>query len=145
MASQVSLPNMSALRPWLHARRGPSDLWTRSGRNFLVHDGVEQIGLDRPVGDWAYVLALLRERGITRAVQRRSALARRRNPLRKRILGYGPQDKVHVGKPAAAVLRGQATKVAGFVRGQVELRDHAGHGGDHAAELWHKEHVHHGG
>src|SRR5262249_12409108 len=46
MASQVSLPNMSALQPWANSRARAFDIWPRTGRKLLIHDGVEQVRID---------------------------------------------------------------------------------------------------
>src|SRR5262245_46342181 len=131
MASQVSLPNMSPLRPRTTRRARAFDIWPRTGRKLLAHDRIEQVRIDVAVGERAYVAALLAKREITRSVQCRSALARRANPLRKRIWQYGTHSEIHVGKAAAAVLRGLTIKLAGLVGCQVQLRDHSVHRGDH--------------
>src|SRR5215475_14044581 len=144
MASQVSLPNMSPLRPRTARRARAFDIWPRTGWKLLIHHRVEQVRVDAAKGERTYVAALLAKREITRSVQCRSALSRGGNPLRKRVFGYGTHGEIHVGKAAAAVLRGLAIKLAGLIGGQVQLRDHSVHRGDHGAELRHKEHVHHG-
>src|SRR5262249_47274015 len=140
IASQVSLPNMSALRPRTTRRARAFDVWPRTGRKLLVHDRIKQARINRAIGERTYVAALLAQREIARSVQCRSALARAGNPLCESVLGHRAHREVHVGKAAAAVLRGLAVKLAGLVRRQVELRDHSVHGGDHRAELRHEEH-----
>src|SRR5262249_51995272 len=138
IACHVSLPNISGLRA--RTNRGPraSDIRARTGRKLLVHNGIEQGRIDGAVGEGTYLAALLAKREVTRSVQCRSGLAHPRNPLGKRVLGYGTQDEVHVGKPVAAELRGLAIKLAGLVRGQMQLRDHSVHCSDHRAELRHE-------
>src|SRR5262245_53534798 len=142
MASQVSLPNISPLRSRTNRRAGAFDIWARAGRQLLAYDCIEQARIDRAISEWSYILALLAKRKVARSVQRRSGLARSSNPLCKHVLGHGTHHEIHVGKSAAAVLRGLAIKFAGLVGRQVQLRDHSVHRGDHAAELRHKEHVH---
>src|SRR5262245_14485240 len=142
MASQVSLPNISPLRSRTNRRAGAFDIWARAGRQLLAYNCIEQARIDRAISEWTYIFALLAKRGIARSVQRRSTLARSSDPLCKLVLGHGTHLEIHVGKSAAAVLRGLAIKFAGLVGRQVQLRDHSVHRGDHAAELRHKEHVH---
>src|SRR5215831_17925630 len=144
MASQVSLPNISPLRSRTNRRAGAFDIWARAGWQLLAYNCIEQACIDRAISEWRYIFALLAKRKIARSVQRRSALARSSDPLCKRVLGHGTHHEIHVGKSAAAVLRGLAVKFARLVGRQVQLRDHSVHRGDHAAELRHKEHVHHG-
>src|SRR5215510_2760600 len=102
MASQVSLPNMSALQPWANSRARAFDIWPRTGRKLLIHDGVEQARIDAAIGERPYVAGLLAEREVTRPIQCRSALARRGNPLRESVWGHSAHREVHVGKAAAA-------------------------------------------
>src|SRR5262245_55226842 len=141
MASQVSLPNMSALRPRTNRGARAFDIWPRTGRKLLIHDRVEQGRVDAAIGERTYVAALWAKREVTRSVQCRSALSRGGNPLRKRVFGYGTHGEIHVGKAAAAVLRGLAIKLAGLIGGQVQLRDHSVHRGDYGAELRQKDNV----
>src|SRR5262245_9591617 len=110
MASQVSLPNMSALRPRTNRRARAFDVWPRTRRKLLVHDRIEQARINRAIGERTYVTALLAQHEITRSVQCRSALARAGNPLCKGVLGNRAHREVHVGKAAATVLRGLAIK-----------------------------------
>src|SRR5262245_66144168 len=124
---------MSALRPRTNARA--FDVWPRTRRKLLAHNRIEQARINRAVGERAYVAALLAKREVTRSVQCRSALARAGNPLRESVTGHRAHREVHVGKAAAAVLRGLAVKLPGLVGRQVELRDHSVHRGDHRAEL----------
>src|SRR5262249_30610295 len=138
IASQVSLPNISALRPWRNRRTRASGAWARTGRKLLIRDSVEQVRIDATIGERPYGAALLAEREVTRPVQGQSALARGGNPLSKGVFRYGTHHEIHVGKAAAAVLRGLAIKLAGLVGCQVQLRDHSVHRGDHRAELRHE-------
>src|SRR5512133_2437974 len=144
IASQVSLPNMSPLR--LRAERGARafDMRPGTGRKLLVYDGIEQGRIDRAISERTYICALLAKREVTRPVQRRCSLARPGDPLFECVLRDGTHHEIHVGKPVTAKLRGLAIELPGFVRRKVKLGDHSVHGGDHAAELRHKEHVHHG-
>src|SRR5215211_2423880 len=144
IACQVSLPNMSAHRPWTNRCARASDIRAWTARKLLVHNRTEQACIDRAVGEGTYIVALLAKRGIAGSVQCRSGLARRGYPLRKGVLGYGMHREAHVGEAVAAELGGLAIKFAGLVGGEVQLRDHSIHGGDHAAELRHEEHVHDG-
>src|SRR5262249_34567841 len=141
ITSQVSLPNMSALRPRTNRRARAFDVWPRTRRKLLVYDRIEQARINRAIGERTYVAALLAQREVTRSVQCRSALARAGDPLRESVLGHRAHREVHVGKAAAAVLRGLAIELSGLVGRQVELRDHSVHRGDHRAELRHEEHV----
>src|SRR5262249_2729845 len=125
MASQVSLPNMSPLRPRTTRRARAFDIWPGTGRKLLAHDRIEQVRIDVAVGERAYVAALLAKREVTRSVQCRSALSRGCNPLCKRVFGYGTHGEIYVGKAAAAVLRGLTIKLAGLVGCQVQLRYHS--------------------
>src|SRR5262249_54191189 len=131
IASQVSLPNMSALRLRTNRRARAFDIWPRTGRKLQVHDRIKQARINRAIGERTYVAALLAQREITRSVQCRSGLAHARNPLRESVSGHRPHREVHVGKAAAAVLCGLAIKLAGLVRRQMQLRHHSVHRGDH--------------
>src|ERR687887_139600 len=110
IASQVSLPNISVPRPRMSPRAR-----ARTGRKLLGRDRIEQRRIDRSVSERAHRFALLRKRRVARAVECLPALARGGDPLRKRVPGYGTHHEIHVGEPAAAVLRGLAIKVAGLV------------------------------
>src|SRR5262249_58289699 len=118
--------------------------WDGTGRKLSIHARVDEVRVAAAKGERTYVAAWLAKREITRSVQCRSARSGGGNPLRKRVFGSGTHGEIHVGKTAAAVLRGLTIKLAGLVGCQVQLRDHSVHRGDHGAELRHKEHVHDG-
>src|SRR5262245_14680310 len=123
IASQVSWPNISVPRPRMNPRASAPGARARTGRKLLGRDRIEQRRIDGPVSERAHGFALLRKCRVARAVECLPALARRCNPLRERISRYCTYHEIHVGKPAAAVLRGLAIKLAGLVGGEMQLRD----------------------
>src|SRR5271163_4225093 len=71
-AAQVSLPNMSMLRPRGYARIGPPGLRARSRWQHLHGDLLEQFRRGRAIRERCDVHALLREISVARAIERRA-------------------------------------------------------------------------
>ncbi len=113
-------------------------------RHIALHHGLEEMRRDSAEGRWRSVFCSAAQAG-------RSAAASSFPPAACVVstqCGEGfrrQRDDVeaHVGEAVAAELRREAGIGAGLVGLQVQLRRHARHGVDLAAELRHEEAVHH--
>src|SRR5271167_4701301 len=143
MASQLSLPNMLVLRPWRYARIRPPALWAGSGRQLLSDDLVEQRGIRGAEGERTDVHALPGQRGVAFVIEGWAGAACGSNPGVKPLRRYCLHVEMHARETVATEVARQAKERAWFVRAQVQLRRHAVHRVDHAAELWDEERTHH--
>src|SRR5689334_12307682 len=80
IASQESLPSISASRPVRDVGRRPALLGSWPGRQRLCRDLVEEMRIAEPEGFGRVADALLGERGIARLVERRLARLGRLDP-----------------------------------------------------------------
>src|SRR5689334_20312106 len=132
IAAQVSFPSMSTSYV-THCRIRRSRTLRR-----LVEDALEQLGLDRAIGCGRYVLARLCQFGVAGIVEAGSGAARLRDPGVEISSGHRLDDEPHPRKTVAAEICRKAGKLARVVREKVEMRNHAAHRVDLAAELRHE-------
>src|SRR6516164_6022807 len=137
IAAQVSLPSMSTSRV-MHWR-----ICGSRTRRRLVEDALEQLGFDRAIGCGRYVLARLCQFGVAGIVEAGSGAARLLEPGIEIASGHRLDDEPHPGKTVAAEICRKTRIFARVVSEKVEMRDHAAHRVDLAAELRHEERVHH--
>src|SRR5271166_2102366 len=143
MASQLSLPSMST--SGLPQRRtvGTADPRLSGTRDSLVDDALEQLRSHRAIGCGRHGLARLCQLGIAGIVEGGSGAAHLLEPsveiAGRHRLDYEP----HLGKAVAAEICRKAGILARLVREKVEMRGHAAHGVDLAAQLRHEERIHH--
>src|ERR1700734_1205379 len=104
MASQVSLPSMLVLRPRRYGYVRAPGLWSRSRRQFLGRDLLEQPGLDVTIGERGHVDALLGEPGVARGIEWLAGRARGVDPAGKLIGRNRAHLEMHVREPVAAVV-----------------------------------------
>src|SRR5262249_1857042 len=138
IASQLSFPSMSTSR--LTRRRTGARL---SGtRQRLIDDPFEQLRLNGAIGCGRHGFARLRQLGVAGISAAGSAAAHLLEP-RVEIAGRNRlDDEPHLGKAVAAEVCRKAGKLTRLVREQVEMRGHAAHRVDLAAELRHEERIH---
>src|SRR6516225_2572656 len=143
IAAQVSFPSMSTsgLARW--RTRFPIDASVPGACDRPVDDAFEHLRVDRAIGLWRHVLARLCELGVGGIVEDGSGAARLIKPRLEIASGHRLHDELHPGKAVAAVVCRNAEKLAGVVREKVEVRGHAAHRVDLAAELRHEERIHH--
>src|SRR6478672_198383 len=142
IAAQLSLPSMSTscLTPW--PRGSPSTRFS-GPRHRPVDDALEQLRFYRAIGSRRHGLARLCQLGIAGLVQGGSGAARLFEPGVEIAGRHRLDDEPHLGKAVAAVICGEAGILARLVRKQVEVRGHAAHRVDLAAELRYEERIHH--
>src|SRR5271169_866385 len=164
MAAQLSLPNILMLHPlgdvvdrdelggsyvMSHckqgriARVGQKGLRARSGRQLLRDDLVEQFRLDRTEGERTYVHALLGQGSVASGIESWGGVARDTNPSGKPFRRHRLHIEMHVRETIATIMARKTEIRAWCVRAQVQLRHHAVHRVDHAAELRDEERIHH--
>src|ERR1700733_10791704 len=125
--SQVSLPSTLVASCCRVNGLAALRLRARARRQFLCSDVVEQVRSDRAVGVRRNVLARLRQRDVSRGIERRTLLMCRRDPLLELVRRQGAHRKFHPGEAATAVLARQSEKFAGLVGLQPKLGDHGIH------------------
>src|SRR5207237_312362 len=142
-AAQLTRPSVSPSR--LQCRRTPrrSSSSNFGTRRRLIDDALEQVPLDRAKGGRWHGLAWFRQGGVPGRVERSGAVCLC-DPLIEIAGQHGVHGEAHIGKAVAAVIGRDAGILARFVGEQVEMRLHAGHRVDLAAELRHEEGVHDG-
>src|ERR1700677_834135 len=171
MAAQVSLPNMvllrllgpllwilgpllrlfapllrllgSLLRPRGYVQIWPAGLRAGSWWQYLRGDLLEQLGGGRTVGERTYVHALRGQRGVARGIKSWAGGARGLDPGGELFRRHRMGVEMHGWEAVTAKVGRKAVECARGVRLQVQLRRHAVHGVDHAAELRDEEGVHH--
>src|SRR5262252_2631654 len=145
IASQLSLPSMStsSLTQWWTP--GPAARRASGTRRRLVQDALEQLRVHRVIGCGWYSLARLCQLGVAGVVEPGSGAARLREPGVEIVGGHRLGNEPHVGKTVAAEHCRKAGIFTRVVGEKVEMRDHAAHRVDLAAELRHEERIHHCG
>src|SRR5262245_40755756 len=139
IAAQVSLPSMSTSRV-THCRIRGSRTRCR-----LVEDALEQLRFDGAIGGGRYVLARLCQFGVAGIVEAGSGAARLLEPSVEIAGGHRLGDEPHVGKAVAAEHCRKPGIFARLVGEQTQMRGHAAHRVDLAAELRDEERIHHCG
>src|SRR5712671_6868632 len=143
MAAQVSLPSMLVLRPRGYARVGSPGLWARSRRQFLCDDLLEQLGIGCTEGERTCVHARPGQGRVAPGIEGWTGVARALDPGGELLRRHRVHVEMHVRETIAAIVARKAAEGAWCIRAQVQLRPHAVHRVDHAAELWDEEGVHH--
>src|SRR5262249_34207881 len=133
IASQLSLPSMSTSRV-MYRRSRPADTHV-SGARRLVEDALEHFPFHRAIGCGRHGLARLCQLSPAGIVESRSGAARLLDPSVEIASGHRFGDEPHVGKAVAAEICRKAGIFARVVGEKVEMRDHAAHRVDLAAEL----------
>src|SRR5580658_8444726 len=132
IADQLSLPSIST--SLLRAHAGISRT-----RHSSLEDVFEQLRLDRAISFRRHVFARLCQLGIAGIVEAGSCAARLRKPGVEIAGRHRLHDKSHPGKTVAAEIRRQARILTRGVGEKIQMRDHATHGVDLAAELRHEK------
>src|SRR5882757_6979995 len=143
MASQVSLPNMLALRSWRYVQIGPPGLRARSRWQFLRDDLLEKSGIGRTECERRGLHALLGQDSVALGVEGGARVARGFDPGGELVRRQCEHFEMHVRKTIATIVARLTAERARRVRTQVQLRPHAVHRVDHTAELRNEEDVHH--
>src|SRR5580658_7624875 len=143
MAAQVSLPSMLGLRSRGYVGVWPAGLRARPRRQHLCGDLLEQVGSGRTVGERSHIQALPGQVGIARGIEGWAAGARGLDPGSELVGRHCVYVEKHARETVAAEVARQAVERARGVRLQVQLRRHAVHRVDHAAELRDEKGVHH--
>src|SRR5882757_10082258 len=142
IASQLSLPSMSTSCLALRWRPSPADARLSGTRHRQVDDALEQLRFDRPIGCGRHGLARLCQFGVAGLVEGGSSAAHLLEPSVEIGGRHRLDDEPHLGKAIAAVICRKAGILARLVRKKVEVRGHAAHCVDLAAQLRHKERIH---
>src|SRR6516162_10003305 len=142
IAAQVSFPSMSTSRV-MYWRSRPADTRVSGAGRRLVEDALEQLRFDRAKGGRRYVLARLCQFGVAGIVESRPSAANLLEPSVEIGSGHRFGDEPHVRKTIAAEICRKTRILARVVGEKVQMRDHAAHRVDLAAELRHEERVHH--
>src|SRR5262249_38761550 len=142
IAAQVSLPSMSTSRVTHYWRTRPDDTRVSGGRLGLVEDALEQLGFDRAIGCRRHVSAGLCQLGVTGIVEAGSGAARLIEPSVEIAGRHRFDNEPHPGKTVAAEICRKARILARLVSEEMEVRGHAAHRVDLAAELRHEERIH---
>src|SRR5271166_1626877 len=150
MAAQVKLPNILVLLRRTGARVDEPDarveqigLRAGSRRQLLCGDLLEQPGIDRSEGEWPPFDALPGEGDVARGVEGRADVAYALDPGGELVRWRRLHAEMHVREAIAAEVARLSEEGARRVRAQVQLRRHAVHRVDHAAELRDEERAHH--
>jgi hypothetical protein len=109
----------------------------------LQDDLLKQLGIGRAEGKWIRVDALLCQDSVASVIEGWAGAARSINPSGKPIRRHCLHVEMHVRETIATKVARLAEERAWFIRAQVQLRPHAVHRVDHAAELRDEERVHH--
>src|SRR6516225_1345620 len=142
IASQLSLPSMSASRVTHYWRIRPADTRVSGARRCLAEDALEQLGFHRAIGCGRHVLARLCQLSVAGIVEAGSGAARLLEPSVEIAVGHRLDDEPHPGKTVAAEICRKARILARLVGEEMEVRGHAAHRVDLAAELRHEERIH---
>src|SRR5262245_34411781 len=142
IAAQLSFPSMST--SCLMQRRTPGPDARLSGtRQRPVDDALEQLRFHRAIGCRRHALARLCQLGVAGIVEGGSGAAHLLYPSVEIAGRHRLDDEPHLGKAVAAEVCRKAGILARLVREQVQVRGHAAHRVDLAAQLGHEERIHH--
>src|SRR4051812_20782668 len=122
---------------------GGADIRPFGIRYGLVDDAFEQPRSDRAIDARRRGRARLGQFGVAGLVERGAGALRLRDPSVEVARRHCLDDKPHLGKAGAAEISREPGELARRAREQVEVRGHAAHRVDLAAELRHEEGIHH--
>src|SRR5882757_3879512 len=119
MADQLSLPSIGGSD--IRLRRFGGRSRSRSGRDLLGRDRLEQIGIIQPKSRLGRLDRLAGEFVVAVRVQDPFVARYACNPIRKPGLRYHVNVEQHLGKAVAAKMRGQALEGALIVGAEPQL------------------------